>query len=283
MAIPCEPAGFHHPLVRAARLLQQKKHRQRRRCFLLEGATLIEEALDAGARLLSVFLLSKPDPHIEMLAARAADAGRATYRVDERTMESLSQMKSPPGIVAVCEFVDRDIADLCAVASSSGPVVILVLDDISDPGNAGTLIRSANAFGAAAVCLGARGVDPYNDKMVRATMGALFRTPILRYDDWSDFKAQADRVRLRVIAAQAGASDVRTVTSLDRVALLVGNERAGLTAVPPADIATLVGIPQTRGAESLNAAVAGSLVLYEIARRVGTLTGRGVGAAEVLK
>ncbi len=187
------------------------------------------------------------------------------FEVDQRTLDSLSQTKSPQGIVAVAPFLHHAAADLSALVSV-GPALVLILHDLSDPGNAGTLLRSAEAFGVAAVCFGPRAVDPYNDKVVRAAMGSLFRLPIVLYEEWAALQDAAGRAQLQFVAGEAHATDVRSVTLPDRVALLVGQERRGLRDVPQEALLSSVGLPQRDSVESLNAAVAGSILLYELSR-----------------
>jgi TrmH family RNA methyltransferase len=149
--------------------------------------------------------------------------------------------------------------------------VVAVLHHIADPGNAGTLIRSAEALGAAAVCCGSGSVDPYNDKVIRASMGSIFHLPLFLYDGWERLAAAVRAAQLSLVAAEAGAPDVRLVTIPIRAALVVGHERLGLADIPAHDIQLRIGIPQHRRAQSLNAAVAGSIALYEIARASGCL------------
>jgi len=202
----------------------------------------------------------------------AVTANVPVVGVDERSMRSLSQTQHPQGVVAVARFFHQDVSHLTdALGRDGAPCFVAVLHEISDPGNAGTLIRSAEALGARAVCCGTAGVDPYNDKVVRASMGSMFYLPLFCYDEWPAFAQAARASSLTIVAAQAGAPDVRSVTLPERPALVVGHERRGLSGVPGGDIAMRVGIPQSPRAESLNAAVAGSIVMYEIARATGCL------------
>lgn len=266
-------AGFHHALVRAARSLHVKKHRQEARCFLIEGPTAVDAALDSPATRIRHAFHRPGQKHADEVAARVAAAGIPVFEVDERAMRSIAQTQEPQGIVAVAPFFDRDIAELKhAVGSGPDPRLVAVLHDIGDPGNAGTLIRSAEAFGAVAVCCGAATVEPYNEKVVRASMGALFHLALFCYDGWPEFAAAARAAELAIVAAEAGAPDVRTVTVPHRTALVVGNERRGLRDIAEGDIALRIGIPQAIRGESLNAAVAGSIALYEIARAAGCLS-----------
>ena len=252
-------AGHHNSAVRTARLLQQKKHRLERRCFLIEGPLVLQAALESGASIEHVFV-SGDEPLKDLTGLPPV------IRVDQRTLDSLSQTKTPQGIVAVAKFIDHDAAELEQLVPKNGPAVVLVLPSLSDPGNAGTLIRSAEAFGASAVCFGPGAVEPYNDKVVRASMGSLFRVPIVRYEEWAVFVAAARAANLHVVAAEASGTDVRDVTLPRRACLVIGQEHHGLEGLPREDVDIVVALPQRAGVDSLNAAVAGSLLLYEFAR-----------------
>jgi len=265
-------AGFNNPLVRAAKALQQKKHRRIERCFLIEGPNAVTAALDADAKLRRVFFIrDQASGTASELAERAASKGVEAYEVDARTLGVLAQTETPQGIVAVAGFLERPIAELRASAPMGTPALVLVLHDVSDPGNAGTLVRSAEAFGARAVCFGPNAVEPYNDKLVRASAGALFRTAMYVYESWPDFATAARSASLRIVAAEADSPDVRSITTGPRVALIVGHERHGLRDIAADDIELRVGIPQSAHAESLNAGVAGSIILYEIGRSAGLM------------
>ena len=259
-------AGFHSSHVREACLLHTKKHRAHTRCFLIEGPALVGAALDAGLTPSAVFSVPGKQPLVDAAVARAGEAGAPVYAVDKRTLRSLAQTREPQGVVAQVPFVERDLKALDGIVPASGPAGVLVLDDLDDPGNAGTLIRSAEAFGARAVCVGPSSVEPYNDKLVRATMGAIFRVPLVRYRGWPELEAALQGLRLSLIAARAGAPDIRSIDLPGRCALILGNERHGLTAVPAGSIGLTVGIPHAAAVESLNVAVAGSILLYELSR-----------------
>lgn len=261
-----QTAGFHSSHVRAARLLHTKKHRVAARCFLVEGPALVAAALDAGVVPQAVFYVDGRGPDVAAALALAKRTKVPTFAVDERALDSLAQTRTPQGIVAQVPFIDRELGSLETLVPQQGRSTLLVLDDLDDPGNAGTLIRSAEAFGVDAVCIGPRSVDPYNDKVLRATMGSIFRVPLVRYESWETLTAALSRLVFHTVAAQAGAPDIRSVSMPDRRALVLGNETSGLRSFPENSIALFVGIPQSEGADSLNVAVAGSILLYEIAR-----------------
>jgi len=219
-------------------------------------------------------------PHADApaaLAQRAAAAGRSVAAVDNRAMDSLSETRAPQGVVAVVGFLDQDASSLKQLMPAAAPGLALVLHDVADPGNAGTLVRCAEAFSVAAACFGPASVEPYNGKLVRATAGAFFRLPIVRYADWASFKAVLTGLEVCIVAAQAGAPDVRDAALPARCALVVGHERHGLDAIPASDTATRVGVPQAGSAESLNAGLAGAIVMYEISRKLRLI--RRIGPA----
>lgn len=259
--------GFHHASVRAARLLHQKKHRQTQRCFLLEGTQALAEVLHARAPIERVFALpgALSKESIDELGALSADI----HIVDRRTIDSLAQTQTPQPVVAVVRFLHHEADALARLVPQGEPATVLVLPDLADPGNAGTLIRAAAAFGAKAICFGPHAVDPYNDKVVRASMGALFRIPLVVFEQWSSFADAVRAAQLTIVGTAAGGSDVRSVTLPDRAALLVGQERRGLAGIPHTDVALVVGIPQVPGVDSLNASVAGAIALYELERAHG--------------
>lgn len=231
----------------------------------------MEAALRAdGVTLERIFVDAAVDR--DGITAAAGAANVPIVVVDERSMRSLAQTQHPQGVIAVARFFHRSIAGLAdAVGRGGDACLVAVLHEINDPGNAGTLMRSAEALGARAVACGIAGVDPYNDKVVRASMGSMFHLPLFCYDEWPQFAGAAREAALQIVAAEAGAPDVRSVTLPARTALVVGHERRGLAGVPGGDIAMRVGIPQSSRADSLNAAVAGSIVMYEIARASGCL------------
>ncbi|MBV8365164.1 MAG: RNA methyltransferase [Candidatus Eremiobacteraeota bacterium] len=226
----------------------------------------MQAALESGSTVRAVFYVDGRGAEVSAAVAQADALGVPAFSVDERTIESLSQTRAPQGIVAQVPFIDHPLDELAALVPANSPTTVLVLHDIDDPGNAGTLLRSAEAFAVDAICIGPNSVDPYNDKVLRATMGAIFRVPVVRYEGWEELVAALAPLGIRTIAAQAGASDIRSVPLPERRALVLGNERSGLRSLPENSIALQVGIPQARAAESLNVAVAGSILLYEFAR-----------------
>lgn len=247
----------HNPRIERVRELRHARARRERGCFTLEGPTLLGEALRSGLVLEELYGTAVALAAAAELVAEAEGAGVPAFELPDRVLARLSDVETPPGLLAVARQVRIPLGRLLDLP---GPVLLLA--GLGDPGNAGTLVRAAEAFGAAGVVFGRGGVDPYAPKVVRAAMGALFRLPV----------ATADPTELLDAAAAAGRPVVATATDGEPLAaarldprsiIAVGSERHGVGSwLPRWDRA--VRVEQQGPTESLNAAVAGAIVLYEI-------------------
>ena len=254
MRIPLAP---HNPRIQAVRDLRTPRGRRTAQRFAAEGPTLLAEAQRSGQRPREIFASEAGLARFD--AAAYETEGIPVHLVPERVLARLSDVETPSGLVAVFDLPDDDPAAVLA-----RPGVVLLLAGVGDPGNAGTLVRSAEAFGAAGVLFGRGGADPYAPKVVRAAMGSIFRLPVATVDadEVLDLAAAAGRP---LVATDREGEDLRQVGLPADAVLAVGNERRGVRDwLPRWDRA--VRIPQTEATESLNAAVAGSIVLYESAR-----------------
>jgi TrmH family RNA methyltransferase len=202
----------------------------------------------------------------EQHAALAASSPRWTL-VEDRAMASLSEAVNPAGVVALCRFIDRPVAHV--LDPESAPRLVAICADVRDPGNAGTVIRTADAAGADAVVLAGSSVDLYNSKTLRASVGSAFHLPVAVESDVASAIAAARSAGLTVLAADgAGETDLHAAGDLltGPTAWLFGNEAWGL----PDDVAALadhrVRIPIRGRAESLNLSTAAALCLFESAR-----------------
>ncbi len=249
--------GERAPRLAAARALLSPKGRAGARRFLFEGPTLLREALRSGVAIDEIYVTQAAYEATPLLR-EAERSGIHIWSVGARAAQRLSDVESPTGIVALAR---RTPATLRAIFDAAGTV--LVLADLADPGNAGTLLRAAEAFGATGVVFGRRGVDPYHPKVVRAAAGSLFRLPLAVAGPDEVAKA-AGSLPVAGLTGD-GASPVWHLPAAPRL-LLVGQERRGLG--PWAALCTTtVCIPMHGSTESLNAAVAGSIALYEASRR----------------
>ena len=235
------------------------RHTGRRRAarFLAEGPNLVEAALRRG--LVSEVFVT------ENAAERFADllAGAPTQLVTERAAKALSDTVTPVGLVAVCTLPDADLEQVLA----DGPTLVAVPVGVSEPGNAGTIIRVADAMGADAVILAGPSVDPYNGKCLRASAGSIFSIPVVAEPDTDAVVAGLRDAGLQVLATVLDGSVSLDDIDLARpTAWLFGPEAHGL----PADVVELatarVRIPMAGNAESLNIGSAAAICLYQSAR-----------------
>jgi TrmH family RNA methyltransferase len=255
-------------LQSTVRDLQRRKARGRRGLAVIEGVRLVEEALAAGLEFKGA-LVSPELARTTRGQTLVSDLGSHAVAVEEvgvRTFAQLAGTDTPQGVLAVIQPRTWTLADALA---GGGP--ILVVDGVQDPGNVGTLIRTAHALGASASLLLRGTADPMNAKALRAAMGATFRHPVVQLDDgpfisWARehgvtlWAAAADGVPLARALAREGKSERHTI------AVIVGNEGAGIRPQLNAIAAQRVAVPLARGAESLNVAVAAGILLYEVQR-----------------
>jgi TrmH family RNA methyltransferase len=257
--------------VAAARRLTRRSGREQARAFLAEGPQPVREALAlAATRPGAVRALygtaEALDRHAD-LALLARRAGVEVGTVTAQAAAGLCETTTPQGLVAVCQFLDVAPVD----AFAPPPRLAALLVAVRDPGNAGTVLRSADAAGAGAVVLAADSVDPYNGKAVRASAGSLFHLPVVRDGDLVAAVAAARAAGLGVLAADAaGEADLDDLaddgTLVQPTAWLFGNEARGLPQAAAALADTRVRIPIRGRAESLNLAAAAAVCLFASAR-----------------
>ncbi len=283
-------AGAHSPRLKAARRLTKRAFRQRERAFLAEGPQAVAEAFSSGAHVSDLFVTVPARSRHSDLVAAMAGAGIGVHTVSGEVMDELAQTVTPQGLLAVCAFIDVLLTELVPRTpkipngGQAAPVLSLValLANVRDPGNAGTVLRTADAAGAHAVVFADASVDPYNGKCVRASAGSLFHLPVVAGARLEDVVVTMRDAGLRIVAA-----DGRAGRSLDEpdvqarlaepTAWMFGNEAWGL---PPELVALAdepVAVPIYGRAESLNLAAAAAVCLYASARaqRVHPVTGQG--------
>lgn len=246
--------GAHNARIDAARDLLTKKGRKAQGRFSFESPTLLQEARDAGVAIEEIYVTREAYDRAAASLAQIENDGVPVYLVDERAMRRISDVETPSGVVAVAPV--RLLA-VEAVLARSG--VVLLLADVSDPGNVGTLLRTAEAFGVAGVIAGSLGAELHLPKVVRSAMGALFRLPLASADPGSLAGSLGD---WHVTGLSAQGEAAGALTWPQPALLAVGNERHGLGRWE-ALCTRLASIPMAGKAESLNAAVAGAIALYE--------------------
>ncbi len=245
----------------AARKLLRRTHRQRRSALLIEGGRAITEAWRSGARMDEIFL-SESASDAGAIVAEAAERGVEIVWATDGVLAALSDATTPQGIVGVAPSPLVDLEEIDA-----GDLAV-VLAEVRDPGNAGTLLRSAAAAGAGAVVFTHGAVDPLNPKTVRAAAGALFGLSVASGARLEDAVALLRARGLVIVGASAHADHAAYDVDLGRrMALVLSNESWGLPADQRRLLDEEVGIPMPGPVESLNVGIAGSILLFESVRQ----------------
>jgi RNA methyltransferase, TrmH family len=247
---------------RLVRRLQQTRRRRNENLFLAEGVRLLEEVLAADLELRLVLAspaLEETERGREL--ARRLAASTTVRDLTDAGLNGLSATRAPQGVLAVAVTPRGDLA---AIQPDRG-VTALVLDGVQDPGNIGTLARSAAAFGCGLLACMPGTVDPWNPKSVRASAGALFRVPVIEPAP-AEFWEWLASHQFVILGADAAGEPVTTPSPAQRTALVVGNEGAGLSDEARGRCQRLVAVPMRAGTDSLNVAVATGILLYEITR-----------------
>jgi TrmH family RNA methyltransferase len=267
-----------NPAVRAARKLARPSSRARAGGrFLLEGPEGIRAALGAGHVPDSLLATERAAARHAGLVNLARQRGAQVTLVAEPVLAALAATTTPQGLVAVLASVTRPLEALPA-----SPRLVCVLAEVRDPGNAGTVLRAADAFGADAVVTTSGSVDPQSPKAARAAAGSLFHLPVVAGAPWPALSAALRRRGLRLVGADPHAAETLDEAPLgEPVALVLGNEAHGLPAEVAADLDLVVRVPLAGRAESLNLAAAAAVMLYEAARRQARAAAAGPQEAAV--
>ncbi len=230
---------------------------------VLEGPDLVEEALETGQELEALYLAADAlnEPRYGAAVARGLSAGVRSFTLAPGVMEKVADASTPQPILATMRFHVGSLTELAFQGFS------LVLHDVRDPGNAGTVIRSADAAGADAVIFTGQSVDPFSPKTLRATAGSIFHLPVV-VADLTDALTQAHAAGARTWAAIVrGGRPFRDVALAEPSVVVIGNESEGLDDGAVALCDEQLSIPMSGRSESLNVGVAASLVLFEAMRQ----------------
>lgn len=249
----------NNAVIVAASKLSDKKYRERTGTFAFEGIKLFSEALSAGVRFSRVFVTQTAYEKYRDTLCALPD-GVLTL-VSDAVYEKLSFESAPQGVFSVAEYFSPKIKEETSF--------VVLLDGVADPGNFGAILRSAEAFGVDTVYMGKNGADLYNPKTVRACMGSLFRTDVRRTESITDEIARLQKFGFRIFATALNRDslDIRDVNFKGKIGFVIGNEGHGVSeeAIDACD-GTVI-IPMREGPESLNAAVASGVVMWEAARQ----------------
>lgn len=246
-------------LLTLARDLKRRKARERQGLFVAEGLRTVEELLRSSLALRGLLVSEQAEstPRAAALLADVESRGIELQRVSEADFASAADTEQPQGLLAIAEQPERTLASLALRDGAR----LLVLDGIQDPGNVGTLLRSASALGAVASLVLPGTVDPWNAKVVRSAVGLQFTQPPVLCTA-AELLAFLRAQDCRLVGAAAEGEPVGRFRQPARLALAVGNEGQGLSAVLRDACDALVAIPMAPGAESLNVAVAAGILLH---------------------
>lgn len=255
--------GRHNALVKELRQAFSRGEHTADGHYAIEGFRILEEAIHSSVRFRAVFFSESAAARAEKLLSQLG-ARVETLLLPDKLFESAVPTDAPQGVAALARWKEFSVEDVLS-RSQAGP--LLAIAGVQDPGNLGTILRSAEAFGASGVLLGEGTVNPFNPKVVRASAGSVFRLPVAR-TKLSETLPSMKKLGLRLVATASHKG-----TQLDQaklsgpLAIFIGSEGTGLSRDLIKEMDEVVAIPQAPQVESLNAGVAASIVLYEVARQ----------------
>jgi TrmH family RNA methyltransferase len=268
-----EVTSLSNPIVKDIKALSDKKHRDETKSFMAEGLKLVIDALELGFEIRTLVYAKnvKDKPQVVQCATKTVARGGLVLEVSEKVLSSITRRDNPQMVVGIFTQRWTNIRDLKPAANET----YVALDRVRDPGNLGTIIRTADAAGASGVILVGETTDPYSMETVRATMGSVFALPLVKASP-ADFLAWKKGAGVSVVATHlAGAVDYRTIDYKKKpVVLLMGNEQSGLPEALAREADALARIPQAGRADSLNLAIATGIMLFEARRHLLTLEDR---------
>ena len=252
-------------IVKEAVSLLEKKYRDRLGLYILEGPNMVGEAISRKGSLKTVFLRADAQDADALKAADAAEeAGIDVCVLSRELFSRITDARTPQCIAA--EAYKPEEPDLSGLSAGAN---VLVLDRLQDPGNVGTLIRTAEAMGFSAVVLIKGTADPWQPKAVRSAAGSLLRLPVIHCESAADAAELLSRAgKTLYTAAAEGNADLWDLPLARNAAIVIGNEGAGASEEFKAS-SRLLRIPMAGGTESLNAAAAGAVIMYESMRQKG--------------
>ncbi len=253
--------SMSNPIIKEVRSLSNKKGRIAAQAILLEGYRLVRDALDSGAEIRYFIISDSFFQKDELLLSDMSNI--KVVQVPDEVFSRISETQSPQGIMAVAELPVCDKKDIINRVKR-----VIVLENLQDPGNLGTIIRSADACGFDAVILSKDSADPYNPKVIRSTMGSLFHIPVIITEDFNGLLNELRSKGMLLIAAHTRDSLPCWQADMSgELAIIIGNEGNGLSdnILELADMTVM--IPMTGKAESLNASAAASMLIYECMRQ----------------
>lgn len=257
--------GRHNPLIKEVRRAFAQGELTAEGECAVEGMRIVEEAIRSGLQVRAVLVSKSGQSRAARLLPQLAKQVE-TLLLPDKVFTSVVPSETPQGVAALVRMRSYTLQDLFGVETGS---LVVAVAGVQDPGNLGTILRSAEAFGAGGVLLGQNTVSAYNSKVVRASAGSIFRIPLVKQELGTTLPALREQgLRLFATSSHKG-TPVNEAQLTSPLALLVGSEGAGLPREIMAQVDEVIAIPHSPKVESLNAGVAASIVLYEAARQRG--------------
>ena len=254
-----EITSVHNPQVKAWRALRDKRAREECGCFMVEGIKMTGEAAQ-HARVRSVlFEQGAMDKISGALLEQLEAQGAQLFCVSEAVLKAVSEAKTPQGMLACVEFPQT--------RPMTGRLIV-ALDGVQDPGNVGTIIRTADAAGFEGVLLAPGCADVFSAKVLRATMGSIFRMPVAYAADFPAVLSHLHAQGYEILSSELSGSPFYERKKSERAVLIIGNESAGVSREASAQATQRLRLPMRGGAESLNAAVAAGIMMYELGKEL---------------
>ncbi len=256
-----EITSSKNQLIKDIKSLYKKKDRWNSQLFIIEGIKIIEEAFYNNVDLQHVIYTEKLLSTVEgKIFFELIKYNENIIQIPESLFKEISDTENPQGIIGIAKFNMNKLDDVYNIKNPS----LLFLDGVQDPGNMGTIIRTCDAFNLDGIILGKGSVDPYNPKVVRATMGSIFRVPLYISDDSLETLSELSNHKITILATSLeGSVPVYDIDYKEGFVLVIGNESKGVALDILNKSDRLVKIPMPGFAESLNAGVAASIIMYE--------------------
>ena len=252
-----EITSVHNPQIQSLRELQKARARREQGLFLAESMKMVREAIALGLCKTLIVDTKRSEEYAGFIADAKAQGGDILL-VTSAILQALSEQKTPQGVMCTVKIP--------AQPQQLGGRLLVAMDGVQDPGNVGTILRTADAAGFDGALLSSACADLYSAKTLRATMGSVFRVPVRRVDD---LPAALEELKARgyaIVATELGGADFYAHCPHENAVLVIGSEGQGISAEVRAVATHHLALPMRGGAESLNAAVAAGIMIYEMAR-----------------
>ena len=241
-------------------LLKKSKERKEQKAFVIEGRKMFEEICQDSSRVIKAYF---SDSYVKEQYANKAMPQVPYEIVADSVFDAMAETVTPQGVLAIVKMPEYSLEDMIADAGT-----LVLLENLRDPGNLGTIIRTAEAAGVSGVILTKESVDIYNPKVIRSTMGAVYRVQFLYVEDFQELLSELRGREVRLLAAHLkGEKTFDKADYSGKVGILIGNEANGLSEEASELANEKVLIPMAGSVESLNAAVAAALLMYEAFRK----------------